>query len=133
MDDGFAHLERALALQKAAASTRLVQVRAAADERAARATERLRGCRRALARQRQALRRFEVRVGVAGEGEGEADDDAWQGRMCAAWPGLAGSLEALAAPCEAWCEAWCAGEGAASRQPCGAGNTSGRHRTRRRH
>ena len=113
MDDGFAHLERALALQKAAAGTRLVQVRAAADERAARATERLRGCRRALARQRQALRRFEVRVGVAGEGEGEADDDAWQGRMCVAWPGLAGSLEALAAPCEAWC----AGEGA-SRQPC---------------
>jgi hypothetical protein len=94
MDDGFAHLERALALQKAAAGTRLVQVRAAADERAARATERLRSCRRALARQRQALRRFEVRVGLAGEGEVDADDEAWQGRMCVAWPGLAASLEA---------------------------------------
>ena len=52
VNDGFAHLERALALQKAAAGTRLVQMRAAADERAARATEQLRGCRRALARQR---------------------------------------------------------------------------------
>ena len=53
VNDGFAHLERALALQKAAAGTRLVQMRAAADERAARATEQLRGCRRARSLQRQ--------------------------------------------------------------------------------
>ena len=113
VNDGFAHLERALALQKAAAGTRLVQMRAAADERAARATEQLRGCRRALVRQRQALRRFEARVGVPADGEGAADGDAWQGRMCVAWPGLASALDALGAPCEAWAE----GEGA-SPQPC---------------
>ena len=113
VNDGFAHLERALALQKAAAGTRLVQMRAAADERAARATEQLRGCRRALARQRQALRRFEARVGVPADGEGAADGDAWQGRMCVAWPGLASALDALGAPCEAWAE----GEGG-SPQPC---------------
>ena len=112
VNDGFAHLERALALQKAAAGTRLVQMRTAADERTAWATERLRGCRRALARQRQALRRFEARVDVPAEGEGAADGDAWQGRMCVAWPGLVSALDALAAPCEAWAD----GEGG-SRQP----------------
>ena len=90
-DAGFAHLEQALALQRAATGARLAHARSDAESSALRELGRLKLHLRAIERQRAAVRRFDARVSHGVE--------EWEGRQCAAWPALREALARHAQLC----------------------------------